>query len=74
MIRHVEPERDGARPNLPGRGLAALEIARPDQHSDAVRHEFLCNLKSDSLIGSRDHGDAFVLHKVLFLQGLTRAA
>jgi hypothetical protein len=43
-IRHVELERDSAWPNFPDRGLAALEIARPDQHSDAARHEFLCDL------------------------------
>ena len=40
-VRHVELERDGARPDLPCRGLAAFEIARPDQHCDAVRYEFL---------------------------------
>ena len=52
----------GVRPNLLGRGLAALEIARPDQHGEAVRHEILCDLKTDSLIGPGDQGDGFVLH------------
>ena len=64
-IRHVELERDGARPDLLGRGLTALEIARPDQHGEAVRHEFLGDLKSDSLIGSGDQGDAIVVHSDL---------
>ena len=52
------------RPDLPGRGLAALEVARPDQHGEAVRHEILGDLKSDSLIGPGDQGDGFVLHDV----------
>src|SRR5579862_4908938 len=33
-IRYVELERDGARPDLPGRGLAAFEITRPDKYCD----------------------------------------
>lgn len=31
-------------------GLAALEIARSDQHSETLRRQFLRDLKSDSLI------------------------
>ena len=31
----------------------------------AVRHEFLCDLKSDSLIGPGYQGDAFVCHVVI---------
>ena len=38
-----------------------FEIARPDQHRDAVRHEFLSDLKSNSLIGPGYQGDAFVI-------------
>jgi hypothetical protein len=38
-IRHVELERMGVRPNLLGRSLAAPEIARPNEHSEAVCHE-----------------------------------
>jgi len=44
-----------------------LEVARLNQHSDAVCHEFLCNLESDSLVAPGDQGDAFVLHIVLLL-------
>ena len=67
-IRHVELERDGARTNLLCRSLAAREIARADQHREAVRHEFLCDLKSDSLIGPGDQRHAFVSHSnLLFL-------
>jgi hypothetical protein len=61
-IRHVELERDGARPYLLGGGLAAREIARPDQHSEAVCHEFLCDLKTDALISPGDECDAFIVH------------
>jgi hypothetical protein len=64
-IRHVELERDGAGPNPLGRDLAALEIARPDQHSESVRRELLCDLKTDSLIRPGDQGDAFVVHAIL---------
>jgi hypothetical protein len=67
LIRHVELERAGVRPNLLGRSLAALGIARPDQHSEAVCHEILCDLKTDSLIGAGDEGDGFVLHSHLQL-------
>ena len=62
LIRHVELERVGVRPDLLGRGLAPLEIARPDQHGEAVRCEILCDLKSDPLIGPGDQGDGFILH------------
>ena len=61
-IRNVKLKRDRARPNFLDRRLATLEIARPGQHSEAVRHKFLCDLKSDSLIGPGHQGDAPVLH------------
>jgi Bacterial regulatory proteins, tetR family len=57
MIRHIELERACVRPNLLRRSLAALEIARPDQHSEAMCHEILCDLKTDSLISPGDQGD-----------------
>jgi hypothetical protein len=50
-----------ARPDLLGRGLPLLEVARSEQHRQAVCHEFLCDLKTDSLIGPGHQGDAFVL-------------
>jgi hypothetical protein len=50
------------RPYLLGRGHPALEVARPDQHSEALRDEILCDLKTDSLIGPDDQGDAPILH------------
>jgi hypothetical protein len=42
------------RSGLPGRGLAAIEIARSNQHREVMRHEILCDLKTNSLIGSGD--------------------
>src|SRR5229473_7438755 len=65
LIRHVELERASVRPNLLGRSLAAREIARPDQHSEAVCREIHCDLKTDSLISPGDQGDGFVLHSNL---------
>src|SRR5580700_3348440 len=65
LIRHVEMERVGVRPNLFGRGFAALEIARPNQESEAVCHEVLCDLKTYSLISSGNQSDGFVVHEVL---------
>jgi hypothetical protein len=62
LIRHVELERVGVRVNFPSRSRAALEIARPHQHREAVRREILCDLKTDSLISSGDQGDRFFLH------------
>src|SRR5579871_4536698 len=56
-------------PPLPPKG----EIARPDQHSEALRHEFLRDLKSDSLIAPGYQGDAFVSHSsLLFVSAATR--
>jgi hypothetical protein len=53
----------GIRPNLPGRGLAVFEVARTNQHSEAMGHEVLCDLKTYSLIRSGDQCDGFVLHR-----------
>src|ERR1700755_2472730 len=72
-VRHVELERDGSRPDLAGRSLAAFEITRPDKYCGAVRHEFLRDLKSDSLVGACDQGDAFVWHVVLLYVGCLAA-
>ena len=41
------------------------KLRDPTQHREAVRHEFLCDLKSDSLIGPGDQRDAFALHSHL---------
>jgi hypothetical protein len=38
-VSDVELERDGARSDLFGCGLATLKIARPDQDGEAVRNE-----------------------------------
>jgi len=54
------------RSDLHGRGRAALEIARPDQHREAIRRELLCDVTANALIGPRDQGDACVWHSVLF--------
>jgi hypothetical protein len=51
LICHVELERAGVSVDRLGRSLAALETARSDQHSEGVRREILCDLKTDSLIG-----------------------
>jgi hypothetical protein len=55
----------GVRPDLLGRSLAARKIARPDQHSEALRCEILRDLKSDPLVGPGDQGDGFILHSHL---------
>src|SRR4029077_5277286 len=47
----------------------AMPDTRPDKYCDAVRHEFLRDLKSDSLLGACDQGDAFVWHYVLLYVG-----
>ena len=64
-IRHVELESKCIRPNLPCSGLAAFEIARSNQHREAVCREILCDLKTDSLISPGNQGDRFVLHSNL---------
>ena len=44
------------------------EVARPDEHGEAVRREILRDLKTDSFVGPGDQGDGFVLHSnLLFL-------
>jgi hypothetical protein len=62
VIGHVELQRVGARPDLPGRGLAALQVARPDQHGEAVPDHVLGDLEAYALIGPGDQGDGFILH------------
>jgi hypothetical protein len=57
----------GIRPNLAGRSLTAFEVARSDQHNEAVFHELLCDLKTDSLIGPGDQCDGFVRHSNLLV-------
>ena len=66
-IGHVELKRDGALPDPFGCCLAALEIARADEHRKAVCHELFGDLKADSLIGSGDQGDALFMHGSLLL-------
>ena len=36
-----------------------------DGHRGAARHQFLCDLEADSLIGARHQGDTLVLHDAL---------
>ncbi len=74
LIRHVELERAGVRPNLLRRGLAAFEIARPDKHYKAMRREIFCDLKADSLIGPGDQGDRFFPHRDLLSCVATKSA
>jgi hypothetical protein len=42
-----------------------LEVARPDEHGEAVRREILRDLKTDSFVGPGDQGDRFVLNSNL---------
>ncbi len=53
-----------ARADLVGRSLAAREIARADQHDEAVSNEILCDLAADALVGPGDQGDALVVDLV----------
>jgi hypothetical protein len=62
IVRHIELERDCVRPNLFGRNFAALKIARTNQHGEAMLDEFLCKLKTDSLVCPCDQCDRFLLH------------
>ena len=51
--------------------LTTLEIARPDEHGEALSCEIPGNLQADSLIGPGDQGDRLILHgRVLFAGGL----
>jgi hypothetical protein len=70
-VGHIKLERDGAWANFLRRSLAEPEIPRPDQHGQAVRGEFLRDLKTDSLIGAGDQRNAIVVHTGL--PGATRA-
>ena len=65
LIGHVDLERMSVGPNLLGRTLAPLKIARADQHGEAVRSEILGDLTSDTLICAGDQGDGFILHSHL---------
>jgi hypothetical protein len=39
-----------------------LEVARSDEHGEAVRRQILGDLKTDSPVGPGDQGNWFVLH------------
>jgi hypothetical protein len=62
LICHVELKSVGVGPNLLGRDLAALEITRPNQHSQTMCGEIFCDLKTNSLVGTGDQSYGFVLH------------
>jgi hypothetical protein len=62
LIRHVELNCKGTRSNLRGCGLTTFGISRPDEHRKAVCHKFLGDLKADSLAGSGNEGNRFLLH------------
>ena len=61
-IRHVELERAGVSGDGLGRLFPAREVARADEDGEVLCGELLCDLEADSLIGSRDQGDALVVH------------
>jgi hypothetical protein len=65
LIRDVELEGAGIRSDALRGRLPFLEIARPDEHGEAVRREILRDLKTDSFVGPGDQGDGFVLHIVI---------
>jgi hypothetical protein len=49
--------------------LALLEVARPDEHGEAVLRQLLCDLQADSLVGSGDQGDGLGFHRASFVRG-----
>jgi hypothetical protein len=65
LIRDVELKGAGIRSDALRGRLPMLEAARPDEHDEVVRREFLRDLKTDSFVGSCDQGDGFVLHSNL---------
>ncbi len=73
MVGHVELHRVGGRPDLAGGGLAALEVARADQHGEAVGREVLGDLQADPLVGAGDEGDGRVGHVGLRCCGWLKA-
>ena len=61
-IRDVELERASIRSDALRGRLPRPEVARPDEHGEAVRREILGDLKTDSFVGPGNQGDGFVLH------------
>jgi hypothetical protein len=43
-----------------------LEVARPDEHGEAMGREILPGLTTDSFVSPGDQGNGFVLHSNLF--------
>jgi hypothetical protein len=68
LIRYIELERGGTPSNFFGRGLAPRYIAGAKEYGDAICHEFLRDLQTDTLIGAGDEGDAFmfIIHHITF--------
>jgi hypothetical protein len=48
LIRDLELESAGTRSDAFRGSLPVLKVARPDERDEAVRHEILCDLKTDS--------------------------
>jgi hypothetical protein len=67
LIRDVELGGTRIRSDALRGCLSMPEVARPDDHGEAARCEILCDLKTDSFVGSGDKGDGFVLHSNLLL-------
>lgn len=50
LIRDIELEGASARSDVPRGRLPAFEVARPDEHGEAVRPEILGDLKTDPFV------------------------
>ena len=62
LIRDVGLEGAGIRSDALRGRLPIFEVARPDEHGEAVRRKILRNSKTDSFVGLGDQSDGFVLH------------
>jgi hypothetical protein len=67
LIRNVELDGACIRSDALRGGLPMFEVARPDEHCEAMCREVLRDLKTDSFITPGDEGDRFVLHSNLLL-------
>ena len=62
LVGDIELEGAGRRADAGGGRLPLREVARPDEHGEAVAGEILGDLEADAFVGSGDQGDGFVLH------------
>jgi hypothetical protein len=72
LIREVELEGAGVRSDAFRGRFPVLKVVRPHEHDEAVRHQILCDLKTDSFVCPGYQGDRLSCMAISFFASLVR--